>query len=281
MSNSSLPEWDKALLETTHISPKRYGVLTFKYIKTLVEGGANVNAKKDEFGRTPLMNVCWRGYFDAVKFLVENGANINAQSNLGYTPLVYAISIYQQNYRFIFKPTIVTGDLKIDIVKYLIDKGADVNLQDNEGMTPLMRASIYGYKDIVQILIDNRADVNLQDNEGMTPLMRASSKGYKDIVQMLIDNGANIDLESVSSHTAYSPANKNGLPNAAGAGVSVAAGLPNVAGTGVSVAAGNRLPNAARPKRFSFPPTPVNGGRRKLRKTKKVIKRKQKRTRRH
>ena len=63
----------------------------------LINLGADVNAK-DNFGRTPLMEVADNGYFDVVKLLILNGADIQAVDESGNTALVYAVTGYRANF---------------------------------------------------------------------------------------------------------------------------------------------------------------------------------------
>ena len=55
-------------------------------IISLIEAGANVNAKDDD-GRTSLMYTCGHGKFDIVRLLIKAKANVNAKSKWGETAL--------------------------------------------------------------------------------------------------------------------------------------------------------------------------------------------------
>jgi len=70
----------------------------YEFVKFLVNNkGADINAKNDK-GETPLICALKNGYFDIAKFLIEKGANVNAKENIwGVTPLMYAAATHLYN----------------------------------------------------------------------------------------------------------------------------------------------------------------------------------------
>lgn len=61
-------------------------------VKTLLEAGANVNARGDMDGG-PLFNAVISGNADVIRILLENGADRTMVNNWGITPLQYAQNI--------------------------------------------------------------------------------------------------------------------------------------------------------------------------------------------
>ena len=80
-------------------------------VKQLVSKGANINAKDELLGITPLHLAAEKGNLDIVKYLVTKGANVNTKDDyFSWTPL-----------------HIAARDGELEIIKYLISKGSDVN----------------------------------------------------------------------------------------------------------------------------------------------------------
>ena len=135
----------------------------------LISKGANIHAKDDEFGMTPLFNAPK----EIFELLISKGADVNARSKKGLTPLAW--SAY--------------GD-DLDRIKLLISKGADVNAGDEYLKTPLHIAANWNKLEIATLLISKGANVNARDGSGWTPLHWASFEGGPEVVQLLITKGA-------------------------------------------------------------------------------------------
>jgi ankyrin repeat protein len=65
-----------------------YGGDTAK-VQQLLQQGANIEAKDDKYGDTPLIDAAEKGLVDVVKLLLDKGANIEAKNNDGDTALLY------------------------------------------------------------------------------------------------------------------------------------------------------------------------------------------------
>ena len=56
-------------------------------VKKHLDAGADVNAKDDQFGGTPLHHVTVKGHKEIVELLIAKGADVNVLDGGGYTPL--------------------------------------------------------------------------------------------------------------------------------------------------------------------------------------------------
>lgn len=59
-------------------------------MRLLLNRGANVDAKDNDSGRTPLSYAAANGREAVVRLLLDRGADIEAKANSGRTPLSYA-----------------------------------------------------------------------------------------------------------------------------------------------------------------------------------------------
>lgn len=98
-----------------------------------------------------------------VDILVEKGANVSVTDTKGYTPLHYAVRIYNVLKEGAIRQKI-TPYIDIQIVKTLISKGADVNARaaGDLGITPLFCAIQDGYIEVIEFMVLNGADVNMK-----------------------------------------------------------------------------------------------------------------------
>ena len=141
-------------------------------VKSLVEQGADIESRDNEYGATILTIASGLGDLESVKYLISKGANVNATSKRnGETALLLA-----------------SGNGHLEMVKILVENGAKINAKDDNGFTALMVASIAGYTDIAKYLISKNADLNMKDKKyGATALMYASGKGNLEIVRALVE----------------------------------------------------------------------------------------------
>jgi ankyrin repeat protein len=148
-------------------------------VKRLINKGANVNAKAEDFRTTPLMFAATNGYVEMAQFLIDNGANINDIDDLQKTPLMYAAA---------------SGRLEIE--RLLIKNGANVDATNDNLRTALIYAVRNGKLASTRLLIDNGANVNHVDSSGLTPLIYTASIGGENsvaIARLLIEKGARVN----------------------------------------------------------------------------------------
>ncbi len=138
----------------------------------LVANGADVNAKGEYSGWTPLILASKKGEIELVDYLLSNGADVNAESGIrGRTAIMEA-----------------ARNRNIGVVRALLTADPDLNAVDWEGYTVLMFAAVSGQGDIVEVLLTHGADVNVKNKVGSSALMMAS--GYPNILRKLKEAGA-------------------------------------------------------------------------------------------
>lgn len=123
-------------------------------IHDLFRKGADVNAKWNEFGQTPLHFLIDDS--ETVKYLLQAGADVNAKDGYGSTPL----------HEFCQNPP-AEGEEVRKIFALLVSAGANIKAHGGEdGDTPLHLA---GSDQIAQLLIEAGAGINAQNSEGKLP----------------------------------------------------------------------------------------------------------------
>ncbi len=141
-------------------------------VKTLLEAGADVNAKNNAGGTALMQAAGSRRDNSTVRVLLDAGADVDAKANDGVSALMVATNGHT------------------DSVRALLDAGADVNAKANHGLTALMGAAANGRTDSVRALLDAGADVNAKSDDGVTALMAAERNDHTDIVGLLRNAGA-------------------------------------------------------------------------------------------
>ena len=185
----------------------------------LLKAGAKVDMADHSSQATPLMIASYQNYYGIVYELLNYGANINAVDDDGWSSLMSAASVGND-----------------DIVHLLIDSGADVNLVNNEGKTALdladdevtrktildaggksgkentsnssnnktsdiFAAVSSGDLLLVKELLDSGVDIDVQDSKDYTPLLLALRDYHPKIAEYLIRNGANLELQNDNDST--------------------------------------------------------------------------------
>ena len=127
--------------------------------RTLLDAGADPNSQ-DKYGRTPLHNAAYFAQIATVKMLLGAGADPNALADRGGTPLHSAVRYNKY-----------LGDdghsRKNPVIRILIDAGAKLEARTEEGRTPLHDAA-YNIQ-FANTLLAAGADPHALDEEGETP----------------------------------------------------------------------------------------------------------------
>jgi ankyrin repeat protein len=150
----------------------------------LLSAGADINAKEEKGGATPLMAAASRGHADLIRWLLVSGADIAALNDDRQTAVNFAI-LYGHG----------------EALKILLDYGSDVNTKDVRGNTPLMAAASANNVEFIRWVLSAGAEVDAQNNEGWTALLHASCGNRAEVLKALIAAGADPDVRDARGRT--------------------------------------------------------------------------------
>lgn len=186
-------------------------------IKSIVQGGGDVNWQLDIYKTTPLMAAASAGHTDVVLFLLSSGADPALKNNNGQTAADRAFQSGATDIVKIIRHFELTGKLpstqpgktatgpwarynpkmkgealisrasggnSVEI-KLILDGGGDVNWQTTAGYTPLLAAIDGGHVEVVKLLLAHGANPGLKDQYGKTALDKARQKGNQAIINLL------------------------------------------------------------------------------------------------
>lgn len=196
---------------------------SFQFIRELVAGGADVNARLSRGrkaggarvgtrGATPFFLAADRADLEYMKLLVELGADPMIPNEDGTTPLMVAAGIGSS------APEEEAGNEAecLAAVKYLVSLGADVNTVDENGETAMHGAAYKNIPAVVYYLDEQGADINLWNTKNdlnRTPLLIA--EGYRPgnfkpsfetveaITEVMLANGVKPPTGPKPKHTNY------------------------------------------------------------------------------
>lgn len=189
-------------------------------IECLLTGGADVNQKGYE-GYTAYRSAAERGHRELVELFIskgvdisnihgascigdlaqvksylDQGVDVNVKDELGWTPLIWAVSMSRE-----------------DVVELLLAHGAEVKMETEDGIVPICNAASKKSKRAIELLIAHGADVNVSDGKGGTPLYWAAMYDNPAGIELLLAKGAKVDVRSkTSSFTPLHRASQWGHP---------------------------------------------------------------------
>ena len=135
------------------LRPKNYSYDAFKRVDEnvllLINRGANINYKDDEYGDFPLILCIRKKCKKSILYLLQSGADINLSNNANITPIMEAAKEGLDN-----------------ILELLILLGADVNSESIYGENALMMSKRNNQNKCFNILLNNQISIfhkNIQD----------------------------------------------------------------------------------------------------------------------
>ena len=152
------PESPNADGQTALMLAARAGALDVA--KTLVEHGADVNAKEEWRGQTALMWAADGNFPDLAQFLIANGADVRVRAHANEWDAQITSEPRAQ-----YRPT--------------------------GGLTPLLYAARSGCSRCVRAMLEAGAEINQPNPDGVTPLMVSIDNFHYDTARLLLDQGAN------------------------------------------------------------------------------------------
>jgi ankyrin repeat protein len=180
-----------------HVTPLHKAVLRNdeKIVKLVIDGGADVNAKKSN-DWTPLLLAAKLGNLEVVNALLGKGANVDDKTSSKYqfTPLHLAARNGHN-----------------EVIEALLDKNANINARTEFEFTPLHLAADNGHLDAVQALLkDNHIIINAETKDKSTPLHLASKKDHLSVVEALLAKSADVNAQNKNGFTPLHFAALNG-----------------------------------------------------------------------
>ncbi len=147
------------------VSNNREGV-----VKTLIQGGPDVEKRTIDGTRTPLYHAAYNGYINIVKLLLEAKADPNAQGSDDEWTSIHAACDHAS------------------ILSQLITAGANINAKTANGATALLLAISWQKHDSVKELLRHEPDLDCIV-EDITSLTVSVSRGSPEMVMTLLDAG--------------------------------------------------------------------------------------------
>ena len=176
---------------------------------TLLDGGADIDARRDEYSRAPLhvalLNILTTGQeaeyeqkkeLDMLELLLDRGADMTAK----FDDAIPLESIFVPPDREHYSEAIPIA------IKMMLDRGADPNGDPDSRYASIHQAAAGQSVEIMQLLFGAGADVHVTTDRGDNALhfaVRHLNPDYiNGVVSWLLDAGLNIDAETSDGETA-------------------------------------------------------------------------------
>jgi ankyrin repeat protein len=161
-------------LTALHFAARQGGL---RSVRTLVEGGADVNQVSAADQTSPMLIAIINGHFDLATYLLEAGADPALESDSGVTPLYAVLNVQWAPKAFYPQPRahLQQHTSYLELMKAMLDKGANPNARlkrkvwytqynfdllriDESGATPFWRAAYASDVDAMKLLVARGAD---------------------------------------------------------------------------------------------------------------------------
>ena len=160
-------------------------------VKELIDAGADLESRDEEFGHTPLMQAARLNRVEMLQLLLGAGADVNGTGgDDNMTPLAMAAWIGSED----------------EVFRILLDAGADLEARDNCDLTPLHSATMAESDSgrVIRFLVQAGADTEIRGfDAGYTPLHWAASNNALDAADALIAVGADVNASSNTGATPF------------------------------------------------------------------------------
>jgi ankyrin repeat protein len=153
----------------------------------LLRAGADIEAKDNILGVTPLIVASKKGHVQVLKELLEHGADIDAESFGGRTALHFACKcVHLAVVNELLSLNACNGTTTTILDKRKSLAGANIEAKDMYGDTPLHLASRQDSLAIVKALLNDGADILAVNGRGELPLHYAVIVGNPRIAKCLL-----------------------------------------------------------------------------------------------
>jgi ankyrin repeat protein len=178
---------------------------------------ATVEIRNRDYGRNGEHDIDRPAALELIKTLLDRGANVNARTKEAppirrfITPLG-DLSWVDFTGQTAFVRAALAGDMIL--MRLLLAKGADPNIPTFAGTTALMAAAGVNWMggqtyteskealmEAVQLCLDKGGDVNAKNSMGVTAVIGAANRGFDEILEFLVKKGARLDVKDKEGRT--------------------------------------------------------------------------------